>query len=248
MNRQIDVEKIEELFEEYTRQKEKTIGLSNWLFFLIVPFGLALETSLQDTFSYKLPGAGWQRVEWSIVLFAIFSFCAILTTASVYYTRLRWNHPSMHFDLIHSDSLVEEMHTIMEKVNTFEFAMSFLPLVWFLPFVLFQVMVTEINDYYHPNLDYNRVVDMWAFTGGLGFFTLWLAVIVTYLHAHLRHPRRTVIKDELVYQMVELGAISHGYKVHADGSICGPEEEIDPTCSSSKAKKKKKKKQRGAVP
>lgn len=202
-------ERTERLKLRHAKLTEKAITLSTWLVCGSMPFLFALETSLAQQFQYKLVGDAYQRMFWSIIIFVIFSFVAALATLGTYYVRMKWDHPHLRRHRTEWDYIMEYGDYMVEEIDSIAFLASVLPFLWFLPFVLFQVMATMINDYYHPDLDYNRVVSSWSFTAILGFATFIVIIIIFVLDHVFRNPRKHRERHRIQEELSLIGESVH---------------------------------------
>src|ERR1022692_1668012 len=85
--------RIKALITRYKKLQSESIHLSTWIIMACMPFFMVLQTALQQEFAYKLPGANWDRVIWSVSFFAGSVFMAILATAGAYSVKMHWGLP-----------------------------------------------------------------------------------------------------------------------------------------------------------
>lgn len=196
--------RLEQVDEKLEKLAAKSVALRSWIVVACFPFIMTFESALEEYTSYHLPTVPWDRVVWVIAWSAGSIVLAILVSIGIYATRLQWN-----FLVVYDEESRDEYFERLERhlgddFSSFEFAMSWFPLIWFLPFVLLNVLMTELNNFYNPPMSYQRIVNLWVVVGVLGFATIVVLLGITYLHHTMVHPRRHVQRSALLAERAQL--------------------------------------------
>lgn len=193
----------EDLLEKLEKVRGRRVNLGTWCLLASLPLIMMLQSALQELFAYNLPPPSLDRIHWSIAWTAGSFLLATAVFFSLLHIRVRWNFPTQpalenHFHYF------QRIEAHLEGFSPFEFASTWIPVVYFFPLVWLQVTITEINNYNHPQLDYTRTVTLFYGVAVFAAATVLLLFIVLILHMRLVHPRDHEQEQEIMRQLDNL--------------------------------------------
>ena len=202
----------EELIERLEKVRGRRVGLGTWMLLASLPFIMMLQSALQELFAYNLPPApdnndqpmlSVDRIRWAIAWTAGSFAIGMAVFFGILFIRIRWGNPTI-FMVEHHFHYFKRIEQHMEDFSPFEFASTWIPVTFFFPLIWLQVAITEINNYKHPQMDYDRTVTLFYGVAVFAGATLFVLFIVLILHPRLVHPRDHDQEQEILKQLDNL--------------------------------------------